>query len=317
MEPVTIAPGRWLATSADMAEILKEFESSVVEPPKLGAFPTFRQLYKDKGMSVLVEPSKGEVLRDLFQFVSGVAWHFFLGSKTLTAKVGTLFLLYLLFHSQRPQCHAVPVTVELLEQLKQLRDECMTCQVFLELPKILRLMVQGDMFSVGVRATCRNLFFDKHGHLVERKATTGPVPDTRAWHAMKAKSPQVQLSLPSGMSNLQEQIKDYQEDMSRRVDCITGAQATFVETLAKAPEPVPNKSRRLWRRRVPESDDEPELVKLSGARLEQVNGCWRKVLQKTQENRPEEVLGFEAARATGASRRLMRAVDEMPPVQDA
>ena len=315
MEPVTIAPGRWLATSADMAEILKDFESSVVEPPKLGAFPTFRQLYKDKGMSVLVEPSKGEVLRDLFQFVSGVAWHFFLRSDTLTAKVGSLFLLYLLFHSQRPQCHAVPVTVELLEQLKQLREECMTRQVFLELPKILRLMVQGDMFSVGVRATYRNLFFDKHGHLVERKATTGPVPDTRAWHAMKAKSPQVQLSLPSSMSNLQEQIKDYQQDMSRRVDCLSEAQGNYVETLAKTPEPVA-KSRRLWRRRLPESDDEPELVKPSGPRLEQVDGCWRKVLRKSEANQPEEVLGFEAAKATGA-RRLMRITGETALVQDA
>eukprot|EP00913_Durusdinium_trenchii_P015720 g14773.t1 len=136
------------------------------------------------------------------RYITGVCWYFFMKSEDFVAQVGVVFLLYLLFHCQREQRYAIPVNVEILEKVHVVRKRCMSEQILLEFPAALRYLVQEQALSVGLRASYRNLFFDKYGHLLERKALASahgrgraergathetPLPDTRAWHRMKAK----------------------------------------------------------------------------------------------------------------------------------
>ena len=68
--------------------------------------------------------------------------------------------------------------------------------------RVPRVTCSSRRATTGLRASYRNLFFDKYGHLLERKALASahgrgraergathetPLPDTRAWHRMKAK----------------------------------------------------------------------------------------------------------------------------------
>lgn len=64
-------------------------------------------------------------------------------------------------------------------------EECRSQDVLLECPAIIRSLC--DVFSVGTRASYRNLFFDRFGYLAERMACDKPVPNTRAWQAKQMK----------------------------------------------------------------------------------------------------------------------------------
>eukprot|EP00434_Breviolum_minutum_P028406 symbB.v1.2.025129.t1/scaffold2423.1/size79540/4 len=102
LEPPTVAPGRWLTATLDVWKLLQDFEQLLTEVQmRVGGFPLLRQIYRESAASILLEPVVGENRRDLFQFTCGVCWHHFMHSEGLTSKAGVIFLIYLLFHSQR------------------------------------------------------------------------------------------------------------------------------------------------------------------------------------------------------------------------
>ncbi|CAE8711029.1 unnamed protein product [Polarella glacialis] len=209
LEPLTVLPGRYRAVAKDVAVVLQEFthqlgvaESAKVSPiggatlqlPRLGAFPMFRGIFKERGLSVMVEGDPGELARDVFQLVCGVCWMALMEAKSLVSQVAAVFLVYLLFKSQHPGCYAIPVNVEVLEQLMHVRGECYEKQVLLECPRILRVLSSGA-FSIGIRATCRNLFFDRCGQLAER---TSPefVPGSKASSRLSSGATRVSDGVP-------------------------------------------------------------------------------------------------------------------------
>lgn len=132
-----------------------------------------RGLFVDMGFSSVLETAVGEVGRELFQFITGVCWARFvkMPKNQFGRRAGLVFLVYLLFHAQHPERHAIPVNVIVLDALRDLRDECVTRGMLLECPKILQKLASESGFSVGVRATCRNLFFDRRGYIVDRWAS--------------------------------------------------------------------------------------------------------------------------------------------------
>eukprot|EP00435_Cladocopium_sp_Y103_P068874 s100_g32.t1 len=156
-------------------------------------------MYRKSGASVLVEKGNREEPRDVFQFVCGMCWQYFIELEDMASKVGVVFLLYLLFHTQYHSRFAIPVTIDLLQQLTALRDQCVAQEIFLELPAILREMVQKDLFSVGLRATCRSLWFDRHGHLIERQVA----------RARTCRPTLVTIQRPPDLTDLQKQ--EYEE----------------------------------------------------------------------------------------------------------
>ena len=295
LEPPTVAPGRWLTATLDIWKLLQNFEQLLTEVQmRLGGFALLRQLYTRSATSVLLEPLTGENRRDLFQFICGVCWHHFMHAEGLTSKAGVIFLIYFFFHSQRLPRSAVPVTLSLLEHLKDLKDQCIATDVFLECPAIIREMVQLDMLSVGLRAGCRNLFFDFHGHLVERQVGNqlmlGANPET----ALKITDDKalVQIEGPPAVADLQSQIAVYegsgtgQEDqeaaeadpkdlsdpsdpsLSQRLNVVAIASKTYEGSTPSAPAPAlewedhedadnePKKRRRILRRRRVISEEE-------------------------------------------------------------
>ena len=163
---------------------------------KVGTFPKFREMYRKWGTSVLVEKGNREEPRDVFQFVCGMCWQYFIELEDMASKVGVVFLVYLLFHTQYHSRYAIPVTIDLLQQLTVLRDQCVAQEIFLELPAVLREMAQKDLFSVGLRATCRSLWFDRHGHLIERQVSK----------AKSAQSTLVTIQRPPDLTNLQKKV---------------------------------------------------------------------------------------------------------------
>ena len=145
---------------------------------------------------MLVERSSREEPRDVFQLVCGMCWQYFIELEDMASKVGVVFLVYLLFHTQYHSRFAIPVTIDLLQQLTCLRDQCVAQEIFLELPAVLRDMAQKDLFSVGLRATCRSLWFDRHGHLLERQVSK----------AKTAKSTLVTIRRPPDLTDLQKKV---------------------------------------------------------------------------------------------------------------
>lgn len=125
--------------------------------------------------------AEGELPRDLFQFVCGVCWAFFMQA-AFQRRVGIVFLVYLLFHTQHPEKCAVPVNLQVIEALVALREECECSSVFLECPKILHDMMSSGSISIGIRATCRNLFFSRRGQLGERYYRDKAVADETEVH---------------------------------------------------------------------------------------------------------------------------------------
>ena len=343
LEPITVLPGRWDATSQDVCKIVSKFQELTVADEeqkkelKVGTFPIFREFFRSSGASVLVECHKEEP-RDVFQFVCGVCWHHLLEYQDLASKVGVIFLLFLLFHSQHQHRYAIPVTVDLLEHLRVLRDLCVAQEIFMEFPAILRQMVQQNLLSVGLRATYRNLWFDKHGYLIERQL-----------RKEKDKKEPV-IHKPVDISKLQKKVKQF-EELSRKVGVshagisetvhqIAAASKRFAKSLAKpkakgfpktksgkpavieipdtddkkAEDKKKTKTRR--RRVVDDSDDNDErAASPSKSYLEMqekvVNGkavdLWKRVIPKTQRT---QALGFDAAVESGAAKRLVAFVEE-------
>lgn len=187
-EPVTLQPGRYHAAANDISSILHDFETQLrksgneprsstevcldgVVCPPVGAFPILRHLFKERAYSMIIEAGKFEVERDLFQFICGVCWRFLVGNVKIVQQVGVVFLVYLFFHSQHPGCYSIPVDVAVLETLAELRELCEQKQMFLEITKILHSLATAGAFSVGIRATCRTLYLERRGHMVERIGT--------------------------------------------------------------------------------------------------------------------------------------------------
>ncbi|CAK9081906.1 unnamed protein product [Durusdinium trenchii] len=359
LEPMTLAPGRWQCTSTDVERLLYTWSVRLRQAydlthlPRLGAFGVFRESFKELSFSVVLEPSPGEVLKDLFQYITGVCWYFFMKSEDFVAQVGVVFLLYLLFHCQREQRYAIPVNVEILEKVHVVRKRCMSEQILLEFPAALRYLVQEQALSVGLRASYRNLFFDKYGHLLERKALASahgrgraergathetPLPDTRAWHRMKAKEKPVEVHIPAppDVSHLEAQLKSYEDlrdgasgagevdrSLSQRMKRLAEASAVFEKSVpvptedleheAKAPVP---KQRRLKRRRVFEdSEDEvevPKAVPVMELRQEGPPGeeAFRQVRVTSPELQNSRVLGLDAAVQQGTADQLLKQVEE-------
>eukprot|EP00929_Paragymnodinium_shiwhaense_P067772 TRINITY_DN34078_c0_g1_i1.p1 TRINITY_DN34078_c0_g1~~TRINITY_DN34078_c0_g1_i1.p1 ORF type:complete len:557 (-),score=82.56 TRINITY_DN34078_c0_g1_i1:180-1850(-) len=190
-EPLTILPDRLNTLRADVDMILRDFELKLLTEqgaaagpwtismerllPRSGAFAVFRSLYVEYAFSMVLEAEKPENGRDLFQFACGVCWSIMAATESLVRQAAVVFLVYLLFYSQHPGQSAIPVDVRMLELMESLRRRCMRHQVLLDCPAVVRRMVVDGVFSVGILPTCRNLFFDRAGHVVLRRPTPPPV----------------------------------------------------------------------------------------------------------------------------------------------
>lgn len=172
LEPVTVLPGRGRASSADLVALLDEFcerlPGGVDAPPRHGTFVLAREIFRQRGLSRVLEVTRHEKKRDVFHFVCGICWRLFMESDDFSRRIGIVFLVYLLYHAQSvPRCD-IPLDVVVAETLADIREECERRCAFLECPKILFQLCQNRAVSVGVRATYRNVFFDSRGLLGER-----------------------------------------------------------------------------------------------------------------------------------------------------
>eukprot|EP00928_Gymnodinium_smaydae_P036447 TRINITY_DN25477_c0_g1_i1.p1 TRINITY_DN25477_c0_g1~~TRINITY_DN25477_c0_g1_i1.p1 ORF type:complete len:568 (+),score=178.56 TRINITY_DN25477_c0_g1_i1:89-1792(+) len=189
LEPLTVFPGRRRAIEADINSILELFDRELLggmgegfcagqqkaqtPPPqqlRSGAFAVFRGLFRALRFSMLNETISSELHRDLFELICGCCWRSLLAAESLARRVGVVFLVYLLFHSQHPHQYVVPVDVIVLEALGLLRKECLEKLVFLECPVLLQKLAQSGVLSVGTSADWRNLHFDRLGRLAGRHA---------------------------------------------------------------------------------------------------------------------------------------------------
>ena len=349
LEPPTVAPGRWLTSTLDIWKLLQNYEQLLTEVQmRVGGFPLLRQLYTRSATSILLEPVVREGRRDLFQFICGVCWHHFMHSEGLTSKAGVIFLIYLFFHSQPLPRTAIPVTVSLLQHLKVLKDQCVAEDVFLECPAIIREMVQQDVLSVGLRAGCRNLFFDFHGHLVERQVGNQQVVGANPESALKIRDAKalVEIEGPPALADLQSQIAVYEDSgpgqeadrdldasdpsLSQQLNVVAIASKTYEGSTPSAPVPAleyedhedagdePKKRRRVLRRRRVISDEEAneeeplpaESMTQVAVRHELVDGQPRDAWRRPyMQSFVRELRGLEPVAAAG-SERLMAVVDK-------
>lgn len=184
LESVGVFPGRGRATAADINALLAEFESRLpqlgsktpLSLPKTGAFALARDIYRQNDLSHILRSLALESVRDVFYFVCGVCWRLFVNTEDLPRRVGIFFVVYLLYHSQHPQRCDVPVDVVVMEALAVMREECERRQVLLECPEVLHRLCAQGAFSIGIRATTRDLFFNVHGELGERSETPSKKP---------------------------------------------------------------------------------------------------------------------------------------------
>lgn len=339
LEPISVMPGRSHAVARDIVKIVQDFKEQLRGVQlKVGTFPKFREMYRKWGASVLVEKGNREEPRDVFQFVCGMCWQYFIELEDMASKVGVVFLVYLLFHTQYHSRYAIPVTIDLLQQLTVLRDQCVAQEIFLELPAVLREMAQKDLFSVGLRATCRSLWFDRHGHLIERQVSK----------AKSAQSTLVTIQRPPDLTNLQKKVAEYEEmnekaevipkadpSSSDQVNFIAAATQRYVNSVDPGELPeggaVPvieidenenakKKSRRIKfaRRRVVEDpedndvDETPACQIIMAQRKEVVAGkpmdVWRRTYATP--NPLVQRLGLEAAVNGGTTKRLLATVEQ-------
>ncbi|CAE7948059.1 unnamed protein product [Symbiodinium sp. KB8] len=195
-EPFTVLPGRCTVLQRDVGNITKEFKKRLQakaaagefgdkELPLAGGFIIFREIFKEWGFSVIVEYHKHEVDRDCFQYICGICWRAMANADNLVDKVAIVFLIYLLSANQQKQVFAVPVSHEVLEQLIDLRQQCLEQEAFAEFHKIIWKLLKEDKVSIGTRASYRSLHFDAFGHLAERKKMKLPIAGTRAWTAKR------------------------------------------------------------------------------------------------------------------------------------
>ncbi|CAE7243256.1 unnamed protein product [Symbiodinium sp. CCMP2456] len=195
-EPFTVLPGRCTVLQRDVGNITKEFKKRLQakaaagefgdkELPFAGGFIIFREIFKEWGFSVIVEYHKHEVDRDCFQYICGICWRTMANADNLVDKVAIVFLIYLLSANQQKQVFAVPVSHEVLEQLIDLRQQCLAQEAFAEFHKIIWKLLKEDKVSIGTRASYRSLHFDAFGHLAERKRMKLPIAGTRAWTAKR------------------------------------------------------------------------------------------------------------------------------------
>ena len=330
LEPPTVAPGRWLTATLDVWKLLQDFEQLLTEVRmRVGGFPLLRQLYRGSAASILLEPVVGENRRDLFQFICGVCWHHFMHFEGLTSKAGVIFLIYLLFHSQRLPRSAVPVSVNLLQHLNLVKGQCIAEDVFLECPAIIREMVRHDTFSVGLRAGCRNMFFDFHGQLVERQVGNQQMLGANPETALKIRDDKafIEIEEAPAVADLQSQITHYEDgggrgqidpSLSQQVDLVADASKAFEGSMPSEPLPEleagnePKKRRRTRRpRRVisdEETNEEPlpaESISQVGVRHELVDGqprdAWRRPWMQSC---VRELRGLEPVDAAGGDRLL-------------
>lgn len=185
-EPFTVLPGRCTVLQRDVGNITKEFKKRLQakaaagefgdkELPLAGGFIIFREIFKEWGFSVIVEYHKHEVDRDCFQYICGICWRAMANADNLVDKVAIVFLIYLLSANQQKQVFAVPVSHEVLEQLIDLRQQCLEQEAFAEFHKIIWKLLKEDKVSIGTRASYRSLHFDAFGHLAERKKMKLPI----------------------------------------------------------------------------------------------------------------------------------------------
>lgn len=184
-EPVRVLPGRGRSVAADVAALLKDFEGRLHHStatfenssgpatrnqrlPRIGAFAALRDAYIDQGFSAVLDHHKSEPPRDIFHFTCGICWRLHLQTPGLLRRAGLLFIVYLLYYSQPAEQYDIPVDVIVLEALADIRRECCRKEVLLECPKILQRLCIIRALSPGIRATYRNMYFDRHGRLGER-----------------------------------------------------------------------------------------------------------------------------------------------------